>query len=61
MELIKPSQKALITGLEVKKVTIFMKYFDFANVFFFDSTIELLEHFGINNYFIKHKKGKQSS
>ena len=44
------SEKAVNTLLDIKKINISIKYFDFINVFLFDSTIKLLEYTNINNY-----------
>lgn len=59
-ELIHYSKKALISGLDVKKVTIFIKYEDFADVFSYKSAKNLPKHFGINNHLIALEKDKQS-
>lgn len=45
-----PSRQVQITLLDVKEVTIPSKYTDYTNVFSPNSTAELLEHTGINNY-----------
>lgn len=59
-ELVYPSQKTLIAGLEVEKVTVPMEYLNFTNVFSFNFTAKLSEHSKINNHLINLKQGKQS-
>lgn len=58
-ESIHPSWEALITGLEVEKVTVCTKYSDFADIFSLDFAAKLLEYAGINDHFIDSDKGKQ--
>ena len=45
-------QKVLIILLNIKKINIFTKYFNFANIFLFNSIVELPEYTSINNYLI---------
>lgn len=61
IKLVHPSQKVLIVGLEVEKITIPKKYLDFVDVFFSDFAAKLLKHFGINNYAIYLQEDKQPS
>ena len=45
-------KKTLIIFLNFKEVIIFIKYFDFTNIFLFNLIIKLLKDTSINNYFI---------
>ena len=47
-----PSCQAQVVSLTSKKTVISAKYFNFSNVFFLDSTVELLKYTRINNYLI---------
>lgn len=52
------SQKAYITLLLAKKITILNKYLDFTDLLFKKSAIELPEHSDINDYIIDLKLSK---
>ena len=56
---IHPARKAQLALLLTEKVTIVVKYSDFANVFLEKSTNILPERTGANEHVIKLKKGKQ--
>lgn len=51
--------KALITGLEVETIIVFIKYSNFINVIFTNSTTKLPKYFKISYYFMNLKKDKQ--
>lgn len=57
---IHPSQKARISLLDVKKITIPFKYANYTNIFSLDSMVELLEYISINNHSIDLINNKQS-
>lgn len=53
-----PLQEALIVLLNLEKINILIKYFNFANVFLSNSAAKLQDYTNISNYLIDLINGK---